>query len=126
MSEQADASVVASEDVRRQLLVLAASERTRSVPFSVERPSEWRPGTVRHPETGEAFTLHQSWDFVVAALTSGAELRIVLLRKPPGKKAYEMVVSGYGQDEIYIKLEFGSSKVFGRSFHASKPNKGRS
>ena len=51
------------------------------------------------------------------------EIKEVVLRQPPGKRAYEMIVK-LGGRELYIKLELGSGKIFGRSFHWSKKSAG--
>lgn len=115
---------LADAEVRRQLAALASRERTRTVAFSRARPTEWQPGSVRHPESGEPFNLRGSWNFVAECLEAGAEVRVVRLLKPAGRKGFEMVVPGFGNEEIYVKLQFSGNKVVGRSFHVSKQRRG--
>ena len=44
----------------------------------------------------------------------------MVLDKPPGRTGYVIKTAGWGEEQIYIKLELGSGKVIGRSFHLSK------
>ncbi len=46
------------------------------------------------------------------------EVRWVELRKPPGKKAFEMI-GAHADRDIYIKFQLGAGKIKGRSFHYS-------
>ena len=92
----------ASDEVRRQLLNFCSSERTRHSEFTVAAPTQWQPGTVRHPETGEPFTPKGAWDLVSECLDQGYALEIVILQQPAGKKGYVMKVPGFGGETIYI------------------------
>jgi hypothetical protein len=70
--------------------------------------------------SGEAFTDAGAWEFVVMLLESGHPTEVVELKQPPGRKGYVMKVDGAaGQPKIYIKLQLGSGRVLGRSFHES-------
>jgi hypothetical protein len=50
----------------------------------------------------------------------GAEIETIELDHPPGRTGYVIKTAGSGGVQIYIKLELGSGKVIGRSFHPSK------
>jgi len=109
----------ADAETRRQLTQRCESSKTRSVGRPPDHPSRWQPGTVRHPETGELFDTMSAWPFIAACLQRGAEIEVIALDQPEGKKGYVMKIDGYGDDIIYIKLEFSSKLVIGRSFHVS-------
>ena len=83
------------------------------------RPTEWRPNTVTNPQAGQPFTDTGAWEFVADILDAGHPITPVVLENPPGKVAYELVVS-MGDSELYVKLELGSGRVIGRSFHYSE------
>ncbi|MCP4655336.1 MAG: hypothetical protein GY856_07950 [bacterium] len=73
---------------------------------------------VRDPASGESFTEAGAWHFIADLLESGHPIDEVVLRKPPGKLAYAMIVDlAPGQPALYVKLQLGSGKVIGRSFH---------
>ena len=107
-------------DIRSRLVRWAGSRRTRISDFSPTRPTHWAPNTVTDPSTGQPFTEDSAWLFVAAAISNGAELKELILHKPPGKKAYVMLIPGK-QSQIYVKLELGGREVIGRSFHTSQP-----
>lgn len=109
----------ADEAVRQDLLRRTASERTRHVTNCRERPSKWRPGSVRSPATGAPFRPDEAWEFARAALASGIPIEIMELDLPPGKRGFVIKPVGVGGEVIYVKFEFGAKGVFGRSFHAS-------
>jgi hypothetical protein len=69
----------------------------------------------------QVFTERGAWEFVAELLEAGHPLKEVDLKKPVGKKGYELLASGgKGRPEIYMKLQLGSGRVIGRSFHYSK------
>ena len=83
----------------------------------------WEPGTLRHPETGELFDTESAWSYIVELLAAGTEVEQMVLDHPPGKAGYVLFGrSGRGQ-RIYIKLQLVGSKVVGRSFHESDPER---
>ncbi len=87
--------------------------------FSREAPCEWQPQAVNDPETGTVFTGDGAWEFVAEKLEDeNQSVRWVELRKPPGKKAFEMIVA-HSDGDIYIKFQLGAGKIMGRSFHYS-------
>lgn len=118
-----DESLKASEEVRRQLIGFCRSRDSKTVTRSRELPSRWEPGVVRHPETGEPFDTMSAWAFIADVLESGVDIEIKPLKKPPDKKGYVVLVDGFKDERIYIKLQFGARGVLGRSFHVS--NEGR-
>jgi len=107
------------EHLRREAAILARRKKARVVQFSREAPIDWRPQTVNDPETGTAFTDPGAWEFIARKLEDeNQSVRWIELRKPPGKKAFEMIVPHSGRD-IYIKFQLGAGKIKGRSFHYS-------
>lgn len=109
-----------SNDIRWQLIALARSRRTRTTRFSPARPTHWAPFEVRRPDGGEAFTPDGAWGFIVELLEGGCAIEEIVLERPPGRRGYVIVVDGWGEDKIYIKLQLGAGQVIGRSFHVSK------
>ena len=104
--------------VRAELRRLASAGRTRTSEFTKECPTEWRPHTVLDPRSGNPFTDAGAWDYVVEQLDAGCAIGTVVLRKPPGKTGYVLKLPGHpGQPLIYVKLQLGSGRVIGRSFH---------
>ncbi len=72
------------------------------------------------PRTGEVFTEDGAWDYVAQSIAAGAEIEIIDLENPPGKKAYVMNLRSHDpQIPIYVKLQLGGDCVIGRSFHYS-------
>jgi hypothetical protein len=106
------------QEVRAEFVRLAASKRSRSSEFTRQCPTEWRPHSVIDPKTNQPFTDAGAWDFVVEKLEAGLPLVEVELDKPPGKKGYVLRIPG-GADRpfIYVKMQRGSGRVIGRSFH---------
>lgn len=105
---------------RGQLLVLARRKTARKVQWTPEQPTEWRPREVTNPESGLPFTEPSAWELIASLLESGHPLEEVVLRQPPGKKAYVMLVDlGPTCPALYIKLQLGNGKVICRSFHYS-------
>lgn len=68
------------------------------------------------------FTRATAWDLIASALESGHDVETIELRKPPGAKGYVMRIDlEPGKPQLYVKLELGSGKIIGRSFHYSTP-----
>ncbi len=105
--------------IRLEAAILARRKKARVVEFSREAPIDWRPQNVADPETGTAFTRDGAWEFIAAKLEDeNQSVRWVELRKPPGKKAFEMIVA-HSDGDIYIKFQLGGGTIKGRSFHYS-------
>lgn len=119
LSRLAKGRAVADLELRRAEFVRhASSKHSRVSEWSARCPCEWRPQTVIDLRTGQVFTDAGAWDFVVENLNSGCQLEEVILDKPPGKTAYVLKLDGGPQRPfIYVKLQAGSGKVIGRSFH---------
>ena len=66
------------------------------------------------------FTSGGAWEFIATKLEEGHSVEVVELQKPPGKKGYVMKIDlDPGDQPLYVKLQLGSGKVIGRSFHYS-------
>lgn len=114
-----------SESVRKDCAGRARRKGTRTYEWTQERPSDWRPYTVRDPSTGEYFTNEGAWEFIANLLDNGHYVEIIILEKPPGKNGYVMKVElEKERPPLYIKLELGRSVVYGRSFHYSDIERG--
>ena len=111
--------VAISNDIRRQLILLAGSRLTRTSVFPPAHPTHREPTDLRRPDTGEAFTPDGAWTFVADLLVQGVAVETIMLDKPPGRTGYVVLCDGWAGQKIYIKLELGSGMVIGRSFHAS-------
>lgn len=111
----------ATDQERRELARRASSRRSRRIGFTPARPTKWNPGAVRSPIDGQPFTLDGSWNFIADAINGGGVIEVIFLRKPPGKRAFVMLLDGVAGVRIYVKLEFLSDIVLGRSFHESVP-----
>ena len=91
--------------------------------FSTERPTDWRPGQVRNPDgvLDTFFTDAAAWEFIAERLDDGHPIETVELRKPQGAMGYVMKIDiESGRPQLYIKLQLGSGKIIGRSFHYSE------
>jgi len=108
------------EEIRQRLLKLAGTKQTRSTTFSRERPVQWSPSEVMHPEHGMYFTDSGAWEFIIELLSGGYVLTALELDKPPGAWGFVMVVATPQRRDIYIKLELCGNRVHGRSFHYSE------
>ena len=110
------------DNFRHELLVLARKgKKCRITQWTKERPTVWQPTQVKNPESGFIFTEAGAWDFIADLLEAGHPLQSMILDHPPDKIGYVMKVSGgAGEREIYIKLQLGSGKIYGRSFHYSR------
>lgn len=108
------------EPTRHQLVVLARRKDARITDFSHDRPTDWRPGQVRNPAglLDTHFTDAAAWELIASRIEDGHALEIVPLDKPQGAKGYVMKIAlEPAQPELYIKLQLGSGKIIGRSFH---------
>lgn len=110
-----------SQCIRKNLAERARRKGTRTYQWTKDRPTDWRPYTVRNPSSGDYFTNEGAWDFIADLLERGHPVETIILKKPPGKTGYVMCVElEAGQSPLYIKLELGLSVVYGRSFHYSE------
>ena len=79
--------------------------------FRTDRPTDWRPGQVRNPA---------AWELIASRLEEDHPVEIVELRKPAGATGYVMKIDiEPGRPRLYVKLQLGSGKIIGRSFHYS-------
>ena len=66
-------------------------------------------------------TTTSAWELIASTLADGHPVEILELRKPPGTRGYVMLIDiELDQPQLYVKLELGSGRVFGRSFHYSE------
>lgn len=112
-----------SADIRRQLVALIRKGRY-DASFSRTRPTVWEPTRVRNPDgsVDGFFTDQTAWTFVADRLEQGVAVQVKdNMRKPPGSKGYVMKVEiGSDVPMLYIKLQLGPGKVWGRSFHYTR------
>lgn len=111
------------QETRKQLALLARRSGARTSAFSRSRPTDWRPATVRNPEgvLDTHFTDSTAWEFIAARLEAGEEVEVIPLRQPPGAKGYVMKIDlGADVPVLYVKLQLGSGRIIGRSFHYSE------
>ena len=106
--------------IRHQLGILCRRKGCRTSAWTPDCPTDWRPTSVANPDTGEPFTEAGAWEWVADQLDAGIVIEPVSLDKPPGKTAFAFQVTK-GAIRIYVKLQLGSGKVIGRSFHRSEP-----
>lgn len=117
------AKIALDKAIRNDLVKLARRSRARITEFTQARPNDWRPGQVRNPKGAldGYFTDASAWEFIANKLESGHPVEIVELRKPPDAKGYVMKINlGSESSQLYIKLQLGSGKIIGRSFHYSE------
>ena len=91
--------------------------------FSSGQPNDWRPGQARNPdgELDSYFTDASAWEYIAVKLESGHPVKVMPLEKPPGAKGYVMKIDIEPEiPQLYVKLQLGSGKIFGRSFHYSE------
>ena len=115
--DQSDAS--GALGVRRELAVLCRRTWCRTLGW----PRDWRPHSVVNPndEDLQVFTETGAWEFVAELLDCGHPIETIDLDHPRGKKGYVLLANGgEGRPQIYIKLQLGSGRVLGRSFHYSE------
>ncbi|AZO60374.1 MAG: hypothetical protein E5X23_28000 [Mesorhizobium sp.] len=94
--------------------------------FTPDAPTRWQPRTLRDPRSPEEyFTDDSAWEYIADCLESGCPVETIVLDHPPGKTGFVFKVAGHAAVEaIYVKLQMGSDKVVGRSFHEDNPPKG--
>ena len=91
--------------------------------FHPDRPTKWCPGQVRNPygELDSYFTDASAWEYIATKLESGHPVKVMQLDKPQGAKGYVMKIDIEPEmPQLYVKLQLGSGKIFGRSFHYSE------
>ena len=111
-----------SVPIRHQLVVLARKSKARVTEFHKDRPTKWQPGQVGNPDgkLDSHFTDASAWEYIATKLENGHPVEVEDLRKPAGAKGYVMKIDiEPGQPKLYIKLQLGSGKIIGRSFHYS-------
>ena len=111
------------EETRHQLVVLARRSGARITEFRRDRPTDWRPGRVRNPDglLDTHFTDASAWELIATRLEHGEEVRVIELQTPRGAKGYVMTIDlGPNVPALYVKLQLGSGKIIGRSFHYSE------
>lgn len=111
------------EETRHQLVVLARRSAARITVFRRDRPTDWRPGKVRNPDglLDTHFTDASAWELIATRLEHGEEVRVIELQMPKGAKGYVMTIDlGPNVPALYVKLQLGSGKIIGRSFHYSE------
>lgn len=114
-----------SHSIRKDLAERARRKGTRTREWTKERPTDWRPYTIRNPSSGEYFTDEAAWEFVADLLDQGHPVEMITLEQPPGKTGYVMSVElAKDQPFLYIKLQLGRDVVIGRSFHYSEIKRG--
>lgn len=81
------ADVSITDEVRRQLAVLARRPSARVTAFSAAMPTDWRPQQVRNPlgVLDAYFTDPAAWELIGDKLEEGHPVETVTLRKPPGR-----------------------------------------
>ena len=111
------------DSIRHQLIILARRSNARTPDFRRDRPTDWRPGEVHDPAGAlwPYFTHASAWELIADKLEDGHDVEIVELRKPPGAKGYVMKIDlEPNKRPLYVKLQLGSGKIIGRSFHYSE------
>lgn len=74
----------------------------------------------------QVFTEPGAWEFIAEQLEAGRPMLEIKLDTPAGKTGYVVMASGgEKRPDIYVKLQLGSGKVIGRSFHYSEPDTGK-
>jgi hypothetical protein len=113
-------TVVVCVSIRRRLIALAKSRRTRRTDFVANMPSRWGPTSITDPRSGCPFTEDGAWEYIISSLEGGAELEEIILEKPPGRSAYVFFLESKFKEKIYVKLQICGDYVRGRSFHYSE------
>jgi hypothetical protein len=107
------------ESIRREAAILARRKSARTVSFTRDSPSDWRPRTVINPEDGQPFTDAAAWQLIADLLDRGEPLECIELKYPAGKKGYAMIPL-VASRRVYVKFQLGAGKIIGRSFHYSE------
>ena len=107
-------------DIRKRLVALAGSRRTRRVEFTPQSPSRWQPRQFTDPRSRQAFTDEGAWEYIVDHLNADVPIEEIVLDKPLGAKAYVVHLPGANNANIYVKLQICGDHVKGRSFHETE------
>ena len=102
---------------------MQGAPNARTSVFTRERPSDWRPGQVRNPNgiLDDHFTDSTAWELIAERLEAGEHVEVIDLRQPRGARGYVMRIDlGPELPKLYVKLQLGSGRIFGRSFHDSE------
>jgi hypothetical protein len=111
-------AVPVSDAVKTELLRLCTGgRRDRIVEFSRSAPVHWNVFEAIDPETAEPYTEDAAWNRIAAEIAGGCAVNAIVLDKPPGKTGYVLHFTDGVGERIYVKLQLGSGKVIGRSFH---------
>ncbi len=112
-----------NRSIRNQMVVLSRRSKARTSEFAPNRPTKWNPEQVSNPngKVDEYFTDSSAWEYIACLLENEHPVETIALDHPPGKTGYVMK-SRIEPDsrEIYIKLQLGSGRIIGRSFHYSE------
>lgn len=111
------------QSMRAHLVIFARRSGARITTFSRKQPTDWRPEQVRSPKgvLNSYFTDASAWEFFAAQIKDGQPIEIVNLNKPKGAKRYVMKINlEADRPQLYVKLQPGSGKIIGRSFHYSE------
>lgn len=101
---------------RHQLTILARRKSARVLGW----PRAWRPYEILNPKTGEPFNDAGTWEFVASLLEDPTvTVEEVILDSPPASKGYVIQTPLNGR-YLYVKVQLGSGKIIGRSFHYSE------
>ena len=104
----------------RNEVVLALRARRWSIGKHPKNPSRFFPERVENPESGLPFTISSAVYWLAEEIERGVELKRVILRKPPGAIAWEIVCPlPPNPQNIYVKFQFMGGDVVLRSFHLS-------
>lgn len=109
-------------EVRRDLVALCRRPQSRSAVFHRDRPTDWRPSSVLDPRYAEwnfCFTDTTAWDYIAELLEGGIPVGVITLETPAGATGYVIQTPHPSGSAIYIKLQVGSGRIYGRSFHYS-------
>ncbi|MCY4326039.1 MAG: hypothetical protein OXC53_00400 [Rhodobacteraceae bacterium] len=107
------------------MVILARRSKSRTTAFSREIPTDWRPSQVRNPNDvlDTHFTDASAWELIATMLEKGHLIEEVTLHKPRGATGYVMQIDlDPRQAQLYVKLQLGSGKIIGCSFHYSEWN----
>ena len=76
--------------LRQQLITLCRRGRDRTADFSTNRPTDWRPFSVRNPHGAidTHFTHVSAWEFIAVQLEANCDVEIIKLENPQGAKGY--------------------------------------
>ena len=91
--------------------------------FHPDRPTKWCPGQVHNPNgvLDSYFTDASAWEYIATKLENGHPVEVIRLDKPSGAKGYVMKIDiEPDRPKLYVKLQLGSGKIIGRSFHYSE------